>query len=68
MPKYSNSSLVTYKKLSPMCSSRIIDSNPTGKIDTITIHHMAGNLSIEACRSEERRVGKGCRSRWAPCR
>nr|DAY84972.1 MAG TPA: N-acetylmuramoyl-L-alanine amidase [Caudoviricetes sp.] len=49
MPKYSNSSLVTYKKLSPMCSSRILDSNPTGKIDTITIHHMAGNLSIEAC-------------------
>lgn len=40
----SNSSLVSYTRLSP---------NHSGKrnhaIDTITIHHMAGNLSVEAC-------------------
>lgn len=40
----SNSSLVTYTKLSP---------NNSGKrnhvIDTITIHHMAGNLSVQKC-------------------
>lgn len=39
----SNSSLVTYTKISPNSSAR------TSKIDTITIHHMAGDLSIEAC-------------------
>lgn len=39
----SNSSLVSYTKISP-------HSNPrTHTIDKITIHHMAGNLSIEAC-------------------
>lgn len=39
----SNSSLVNYTKLSPNYSKR------TAKIDTITIHHMAGNLSVETC-------------------
>ena len=40
----SNSPLVDYTKISPN------SSNPRNhKIDTITIHHMAGNLSIEAC-------------------
>ena len=39
-----NSSLVSYKKISPN------SSNPRNrKIDKITIHHMAGNLSVEAC-------------------
>lgn len=40
----SNSSLVSYTKLSPNCSKP-----RTHKIDTITIHHMAGNLSVETC-------------------
>lgn len=40
----SNSSLVTYTKISPNQSSR-----GNCKIDRITIHHMAGNLSIETC-------------------
>lgn len=40
----SNSSLVNYTRLSPNYSSR----NGV-KIDTITIHHMAGNLSVETC-------------------
>lgn len=39
----SNSKLVDYKKISPNSSAR------TAKIDRITIHHMAGNLSVESC-------------------
>lgn len=40
----SNSSLVNYKKISPN------STNPrNNKIDRITIHHMAGNLSVESC-------------------
>lgn len=39
----SNSGLVSYTKISPNSSAR------TGKISKITIHHMAGNLSVEAC-------------------
>lgn len=39
----SNSNLVSYTLLSPNCSPR------TGDIDTITIHHMAGNLSLQTC-------------------
>lgn len=39
----SNSKLVNYTKISP-------NSNPRkSKIDKITIHHMAGNLSVETC-------------------
>lgn len=40
----SNSSLVSYTCLSPNCNK------PRNHvIDTITIHHMAGNLSVERC-------------------
>ena len=40
----SNSPLVVYTKISPN------STNPRNqKIDKITIHHMAGNLSIESC-------------------
>lgn len=40
----SNSKLVDYVKISPN------SSNPRNhKIDKITIHHMAGNLSVESC-------------------
>ena len=39
----SKSKLVDYTKISPNSSAR------TGKISKITIHHMAGNLSVEAC-------------------
>ena len=42
----SNSKLVSYTKISP---NRTVNSNR--KIDTITIHCMAGNLSVEACGS-----------------
>lgn len=40
----SNSPLVNYVKLSPHCNSP-----RRAKIDTITIHHMAGNLSAQTC-------------------
>lgn len=40
----SNSPLVNYVKLSPNHSGQ-----RKHKIDTITIHHMAGNLSVETC-------------------
>lgn len=40
----SNSPLVTYTKISPHRTSP-----RNHKIDTITIHHMAGNLSVETC-------------------
>lgn len=39
----SNSGLISYTKISPNSSKR------TGKISKITIHHMAGNLSVETC-------------------
>lgn len=41
---YTNSSLVNYTKISPNKTSP-----RNHKIDTITIHHMAGNLSVETC-------------------
>ena len=41
---YTNSNLVSYTKISP---NRSVNRNHT--IDKITIHHMAGNLSIETC-------------------
>ena len=41
-----NSPLVSYTKISPN------STNPRNqKIDRITIHHMAGNLSVESCGS-----------------
>lgn len=40
----SNSSLVNYTKLSPNCNKP-----RNHAIDTITIHHMAGNLTVEQC-------------------
>ena len=54
----SNSSLVNYTKLSPNCSSR------TGKISKITIHHMAGNLSVEACANEFQNTSRQASSNY----
>lgn len=39
-----NSKLVNYTKLTPHCTK-----NRKHKIDTITIHHMAGNITVETC-------------------
>lgn len=46
----SNSKLVAYTKISLNKNPRKNSTyNPTGKITKITIHHMAGNLSVESC-------------------
>jgi N-acetyl-anhydromuramyl-L-alanine amidase AmpD len=45
MAKFTNSSLATYIKISPNKSS----GRQGHKIDTISIHCMAGDLSVEAC-------------------
>lgn len=46
----SNSKLVSYTKISPNKNPRKNSTyNPSGKITKITIHHMAGNLSLETC-------------------
>ena len=46
----SNSSMVSYTKISPHKNPRKNAAyNPSGKITKITIHHMAGNLSVETC-------------------
>lgn len=45
----SYSNLVSYVKLSPNKSERKnAQYNPTGKIDVITIHHVAGRAEVEA--------------------
>lgn len=41
---YTNSKLISYTRLSPNCSKP-----RRNQIKKITIHHMAGNLSVEAC-------------------
>lgn len=48
---YTNSSMVVHTRISPNRNVGRANSryNPSGKIDKITIHHMAGNLSIETC-------------------
>lgn len=43
--KMANSSLVNYTRISPNSNAR------TQKVSKITVHHMAGNLSVEACGS-----------------
>lgn len=50
MATYTNSSLISYTKISPHTNPRVNSTyNPSGKITKITIHHMAGNLSVETC-------------------
>lgn len=51
MAKYTNSSLICYTKISPNKNTTRVHPthNPKGVIDKITIHHMAGNISVETC-------------------
>lgn len=55
----SNSSLVNYVRLSPNHSGR-----RNHNIDTITIHHMAGNLSVETCGSVFAPSSRGASSNY----
>jgi N-acetyl-anhydromuramyl-L-alanine amidase AmpD len=55
----SNSKLVNYTKISPN------STNPRNhKIDTITIHHMAGKLSVEACGAVFAEPSRGASSNY----
>lgn len=54
----SKSKLVDYTKISPNSSAR------TGKISKITIHHMAGNLSVEACANEFQNTNRQASSNY----
>lgn len=56
----SNSSLVDYKKISPNKNSP-----RNNKIQKITIHHMAGNLTIEACGDMFAKTSRGASSNYA---
>ena len=50
MPTYTNSPMVQVVKLAPnYYHGRITSGNPTGVIDKITIHHMAGVCTAETC-------------------
>ena len=55
----SNSNLVSYTKLSPNCHKP-----RKAKIDKITIHHMAGNLSVEACGEIFAKTGRQASSNY----
>lgn len=55
----SNSSLVVYTKISPNRSSP-----RSAVIDTITIHHMAGKLSIETCGEVFQNTGREASSNY----
>lgn len=59
MQKMSNSALVSYRRISP---NKTINRNHA--IDTITIHCMAGNLSVEACGSLFARAAKKASSNY----
>lgn len=55
----SNSPLVNYTKISPNKNSP-----RTAKIDRITIHHMAGNLTVEACGDIFAKSSRGASSNY----
>lgn len=55
----SNSSLINYTRLSPNCNKP-----RKHKIDTITIHHMAGNLTVEQCGSVFAQTGRQASSNY----
>ena len=52
---FANSSLVNYTRISPnrgnFINGKFVGYARNHAIDTITIHHMAGNLSVETCGS-----------------
>lgn len=53
-----SSKLVNYTRLSPNYSTR------TGKISKITIHHMAGNLTVERCGEEFAKTSRQASSNY----
>src|SRR5690625_8040040 len=58
--------LQIFQHLSPqLFAPRLLKLGRHGLIGVITEHHRLGRIVGEH-RSEERRVGKECRSRWSP--
>ncbi len=61
----SNSPLVSYTKISPNKTKRAYrNSSSTGKISKITIHHMAGCISVESCGSWFAQSSAKCSSNY----
>lgn len=61
----SDSSLVSYTKISPNKSLRAYrNASSTGKISKITIHHMAGCISVESCGSWFAQSNAQCSSNY----
>lgn len=61
----SNSPLVSYTKISPNKTPRAYrNSSSTGKISKITIHHMAGCISVESCGSWFAQSSAKCSSNY----
>lgn len=61
----SNSALVSYTKISPHKTKRAYRSaSSTGKISKITIHHMAGCISVESCGSWFAQSSAKCSSNY----
>jgi len=56
---FTNSSLVSYTRLSPNYNKRT-----ESKITKITIHHMAGNMTVEQCGALFAKVSKGGSSNY----
>lgn len=62
---YTDSPLAQVRILSPNCSAgRATTYNTSGRISRITIHHMAGNLSVEACGSGFRSTSRKASSTY----
>ena len=65
MRTVSNSSLVSYTKISPNKTKRAYRSaSSNGKISKITIHHMAGCISVESCGSWFAQSSAKCSSNY----
>ena len=60
--------LIDPDRLTPKSYLRICEAADENGVDIIMVgtSFMLGNGFADAVRSEERRVGKECRSRWSP--
>src|SRR5690554_732049 len=79
MPNESNEGTLNYQSFYTQDNGTAIVSVLPGKLQLFELVTLPANADInqaasksrcqwvEGCRSEERRVGKECRSRWSPC-
>ena len=52
-------------KVNELVSAAIVDLSPSSKNQNLKYDHLLSHID-KSVRSEERRVGKECRSRWSP--